>query len=351
MSNSIEENNMSCNDSEFLFFDKKRNHVWVGECVGDATHYIELPELNDARWIPGKPIEKDVEYLTQACFYPSQNVGISVEIELSNGPSRYPNHRSFEGCKAYMKVADAIVGAKEIANPEDGWYWISVAEKKIPAYWVSSERVWKSGELGDRYSNFKVNAAIGPRLLFADAIPKKHNELVQLLEVISQNFDDHSLVEKAISNLHSLTEEAHALNRLDIEFSEDEGFVFLGKPNYDKLQSGTYYWVHPIVDGCFLDWIPAKQNRNGLWEVWSPEAGFHNLNNENVLIGGQIAHPDTLPQNHIDIARNALVVRNIYASADTLDQAMQTLKSRPELFANLVKHEAPLESAPKSRRP
>jgi hypothetical protein len=78
--------------------------VWVGRTPADAVATAPLPAEDDPRWISGKPTVLDTQVLTLCPFYPSGQLGVSVERKSSHPLGRYPNHPPFEGARAWMPL-------------------------------------------------------------------------------------------------------------------------------------------------------------------------------------------------------------------------------------------------------
>jgi hypothetical protein len=88
-----------------IFFSASRQ--WVGDSQQDATHFANIPDANDPRWIKGNPSILDTTVLTLSPFYPSMRLDVCCEHKSSKKPIMQPNHPPFAGCVAWMSL-DAI---------------------------------------------------------------------------------------------------------------------------------------------------------------------------------------------------------------------------------------------------
>lgn len=87
------------------------------------THWIEVPGEKDAVWRKGNPshiddlIDKQV--LTLSPFYPSGNLGASIEVRKTSSLGQYPNHPPFEGVKQWLPVEELREFAKPMPSPHE----------------------------------------------------------------------------------------------------------------------------------------------------------------------------------------------------------------------------------------
>lgn len=77
--------------------------IRLSDACGAATHFSELPEVSDPRWVKGRPTVLDTRVLTLSPFS-SGKLGVEIENKTSQPIGQYPNHPPFEGVVAWMPL-------------------------------------------------------------------------------------------------------------------------------------------------------------------------------------------------------------------------------------------------------